>query len=58
MVFAIEKFILNCYLNTNIDQLCLNYQRGGHLNAGTCQINNENSDKILAKIIAQINDDG
>lgn len=57
-VFAIGKSILNHHSNTNIGQLCLNYQGGGHLNAGTCQIDNENSDKILAKIIAQINDDG
>ncbi len=46
------------YAFTNICQLCLNYQGGGHLNAGTCQINNENSDKIRTEIIAQINDDG
>jgi nanoRNase/pAp phosphatase (c-di-AMP/oligoRNAs hydrolase) len=57
-VFAIEKSILNRHSNTNIGQLCLNYQGGGHLNAGTCQIDNENSDKILAKIIVQINNDG
>ncbi len=57
-VFAIGKSILNRHSKTNIGKLCLNYQGGGHLNAGTCQIDNEKSDKILTEIIAQINNDG
>lgn len=56
-VFAIGKSILNRTSNTNVGELCLSYDGGGHLNAGTCQVSNETSDKDLQDIIAKINAD-
>ena len=57
-VFAIGKSILNRSSNTNVGELCLNYGGGGHLNAGTCQVDNEQAEASLAKIVEQINSDG
>lgn len=57
-VFAIGKSILNRSSNTNVGELCLQYGGGGHLNAGTCQIDNADADATLEKIIQTINLDG
>ena len=57
-VFAIGKSIINRSSNTNIGELCLKYEGGGHLNAGTCQIDNDQSEGILKDIIVKINTDG
>lgn len=57
-VFAIGKSILNRTSNTNVGELCLQYGGGGHLNAGTCQIDNDNAEQALKDIIAVINKDG
>lgn len=57
-VFAIGKSILNRTSETKVGELCLSYDGGGHLNAGTCQVANETADKDLQDIIAKINADG
>lgn len=57
-VFAIGKSILNRTSNTNIGELCLSYNGGGHLNAGTCQVDNQDCEQHLKAIIAKINQDG
>lgn len=57
-VFAIGKSILNRTSNTNVGELCLSYKGGGHRNAGTCQVDNQESAQHLAAIIAKINQDG
>lgn len=57
-VFAIGKSILNRTSNTNVGELCLQYGGGGHMNAGTCQIANDQAEQALADIIAIINKDG
>ena len=57
-VFAIGKSILNRTSNTNVGELCLSYDGGGHLNAGTCQVANEGCEKDLKDVIARINADG
>jgi nanoRNase/pAp phosphatase (c-di-AMP/oligoRNAs hydrolase) len=57
-VLAIGKSILNRTSKTNIGELCLSYQGGGHLNAGTCQVSNDSADKALHEIVAKINADG
>jgi nanoRNase/pAp phosphatase (c-di-AMP/oligoRNAs hydrolase) len=54
-VFAIGKSILNRSSNINIGKLCLVYNGGGHFNAGTCQIENEQTEDILKDIISSIN---
>lgn len=57
-VFAIGKSILNRSSNTNVGELCLQYGGGGHMNAGTCQIANDQAEQALKDIIAIINKDG
>ena len=57
-VFAIGKSILNRSSNTNVGELCLSYGGGGHLNAGTCQVDNDQAKTSLAEIIDKINQDG
>jgi nanoRNase/pAp phosphatase (c-di-AMP/oligoRNAs hydrolase) len=57
-VFAIGKSILNRTSKTNIGELCLAYNGGGHMNAGTCQVANSDSDRVLQELIAKINADG
>ncbi|UXZ54447.1 exopolyphosphatase [Halomonas sp. 7T] len=57
-VLAIGKSILNRSSNTNVGELCLSYGGGGHLNAGTCQIENDHAESTLSEIIERINADG
>jgi nanoRNase/pAp phosphatase (c-di-AMP/oligoRNAs hydrolase) len=57
-VFAIGKSIVNRTSKTNIGALCLGYGGGGHANAGTCQIDNDHADAVLAELVAKINTDG
>ena len=57
-VFAIGKSILDRSSNTNVGELCLGYEGGGHLNAGTCQVENDQADEILQEIVASIVNDG
>ena len=57
-VFAIGKSILNRSSNTNVGELCLKYQGGGHLNAGTCQVENSISEKTLKELVEKITQDG
>jgi nanoRNase/pAp phosphatase (c-di-AMP/oligoRNAs hydrolase) len=57
-VFATGKSILNRTSNTNVGELMLKYGGGGHLNAGTCQVENEDSARVLGELIEQITADG
>ena len=57
-VFAVGKSIFNRSSKTNIGPLMLEYGGGGHANAGTCQIENDRADAILAELIDRINQDG
>jgi nanoRNase/pAp phosphatase (c-di-AMP/oligoRNAs hydrolase) len=57
-VFAVGKSIFNKTSNTNIGELVLKYGGGGHAAAGTCQVDNDESERILGELIAQINTDG
>lgn len=57
-VFATGKSIFNRTSQTNIGELMLKYGGGGHVNAGTCQVENDKADEILKEIITQINTDG
>ena len=57
-VYAIGKSILNRSSNTNVGELCLNYNGGGHMNAGTCQVENNVADEVLQALIHKINHDG
>ena len=57
-VFATGKSILNRSSKTNIGELMLAYGGGGHENAGTCQIANDEADTVLKALISKINADG
>jgi len=56
-VFAIGKSILDRGCATNVGELCLAYNGGGHSAAGTCQVNNDMADVVLADLIGRINAD-
>ncbi|MAP35289.1 MAG: exopolyphosphatase [Halomonas sp.] len=57
-VLAIGKSILNRSSNTNVGELCLSYGGGGHLNAGTCQVDNDQAESALAEVVERIRADG
>ena len=57
-VFATGKSILNRTSNPNVGELMLKYGGGGHLNAGTCQVENDEAEKVLGELVEQINADG
>ena len=57
-VYATGKSIVNRSSKTNIGELMLKYGGGGHENAGTCQIDNDDSERVLGELIAQITADG
>lgn len=56
-VFAIGKSILNRTSDVNIGELCLAYGGGGHMNAGTCQVENGAAETKLEEIIGRITGD-
>ena len=57
-VFATGKSIVNRSSKTNIGDLMLQYGGGGHENAGTCQIENDEAATLLDELIKQITTDG
>lgn len=57
-VFAVGKSIVNRTSKTNIGELMLKYGGGGHVNAGTCQVDNDKADYVLKELIKKINADG
>ena len=57
-VFATGKSILDRGSKTNVGELMLQYGGGGHDAAGTCQVDNEQTDDVLGALIHQINSDG
>ena len=57
-VFATGKSILDRSAKTDVGNLMLKYGGGGHHAAGTCQVENDDSVRVLGELIAQINADG
>ncbi len=57
-VFATGKSILDRGSKTDVGELMLKYGGGGHVAAGTCQVENEDTDKVLQELIEAINKDG
>ncbi len=57
-VFAVGKSILDRGSKTNVGELCLRYGGGGHMAAGTCQVDNDKAETTLQALIASINADG
>lgn len=57
-VFATGKSILNRTSKTDVGTLMLEYGGGGHKNAGTCQVDNDDADRVQAELVKRINQDG
>jgi nanoRNase/pAp phosphatase (c-di-AMP/oligoRNAs hydrolase) len=57
-VLATGKSIFDRNSQTNVGELMLKYNGGGHQAAGTCQIDNDKAEQTLQELITQINADG
>ena len=57
-VFATGRSILDRGSKTNVGELMLRYGGGGHDAAGTCQVDNEDAERVLGELVAAINADG
>ena len=57
-VFATGKSILDRGSRTNVGELMLAYGGGGHEAAGTCQIANEDAERVLGELTDRITTDG
>lgn len=57
-VFATGKSIFDRNSQTNVGELMLRYNGGGHHAAGTCQVDNDKAQATLEALIKQINEDG
>ncbi|MCK5666862.1 MAG: exopolyphosphatase, partial [Thiotrichaceae bacterium] len=57
-VFATGKSIFDKNSKTNIGELMLKYNGGGHHAAGTCQVVTDDAEQILSELITQITSDG
>ena len=53
-VFAIGKSIIDRSSPLDVGALCLKYGGGGHLAAGTCQVDNARANAVMAELIEQI----
>jgi nanoRNase/pAp phosphatase (c-di-AMP/oligoRNAs hydrolase) len=56
-VFTIGKSILDRSCRTDVGELCYSYGGGGHQAAGTCQVEHEDSRRVLNELITKINSD-
>ena len=57
-VFATGKSIFDRSAKTNVGELMLKYNGGGHNAAGTCQVPHDQNEACLAELITTINADG
>ena len=57
-VFATGKSIINRSSKTDVGSLMLEYGGGGHNAAGTCQIANQDADRVLGELVERITADG
>ncbi len=55
-VFTIGKSIINRASNLDIGSLCLEYGGGGHENAGTCQVPNEEAESAYSELTDRISE--
>jgi nanoRNase/pAp phosphatase (c-di-AMP/oligoRNAs hydrolase) len=56
-VFTIGKSILDRSCTTDVGELALSYNGGGHSAAGTCQVAHQDAKRVLGELIAKINAD-
>jgi len=57
-VFAVGKSILDRSSQTNVGELCLQFGGGGHMAAGTCQVDNDTCHEAREALISKITADG
>jgi nanoRNase/pAp phosphatase (c-di-AMP/oligoRNAs hydrolase) len=57
-VFAMGKSITNRSSATDVGTLMLSYGGGGHEAAGTCQVPNEDAERVLAELCAEVSAHG
>ncbi len=57
-VFAAGKSILDRSSRTDVGRLMLEYGGGGHHAAGTCQVANEDAERVLGELVERITSDG
>jgi nanoRNase/pAp phosphatase (c-di-AMP/oligoRNAs hydrolase) len=57
-VLAVGGSIVKRTSKTNIGELMLAYAGGGHEKAGTCQVENDDSERVLGELIEKITADG
>jgi nanoRNase/pAp phosphatase (c-di-AMP/oligoRNAs hydrolase) len=57
-VFATGKSILDRSSRTNVGELILQYGGGGHEAAGTCQVENDEAERVLGELVERITTDG
>lgn len=57
-VFATGKSIFDRSSKTNVGELMLEFNGGGHHAAGTCQVANDKAEETLQTLITRINADG
>src|SRR3712207_4104404 len=57
-VFATGKSIVDRSSATNVGELMLAYGGGGHEAAGTCQVANDDAERVLGELVERINTDG
>jgi nanoRNase/pAp phosphatase (c-di-AMP/oligoRNAs hydrolase) len=53
-VLAVGKSIINRSSSANIGDLMLNYEGGGHLAAGTCQVAHEVAETVLEDVVESL----
>lgn len=55
-VLAVGKSIINNECTIDIGALMYEYGGGGHMNAGTCQVDNDKAEETIESIISKINE--
>jgi len=53
-VFAIGKSIIDRTSPIDVGAICLEYGGGGHVAAGTCQVDNARADAVMAELIGKL----
>ncbi|MCB0280623.1 MAG: exopolyphosphatase, partial [Calditrichaeota bacterium] len=55
VVFALGHSILNRTSKVNVGDLMAKYGGGGHVGAGTCQVDVDKADQVLNELLKAIN---
>ena len=57
-MFATGKSIIDRCSRTNVGELMLAYGGGGHEAAGTCQVDNDQAERVQRELVGRITSDG